>query len=246
MLREGTTSTGSRSFPEGGFYILRGEDTHLMVDAGEIGMGGMGGHGHNDTLSFEFWIHGEPLIVDSGTYAYSFDVAARQEFRGSKSHNTVVVDGKEIAKFVGLWMILNDATKPRVFEWSTSPTKDILKAAHYAYTTLPSPVVHTRRYELDKSNGHLEITDELEGEGQHLVESYLHFAPSVRLQIENPGIVIAVNKEMRYSITSSKGVFSNFESWYSRSYGIRERKNTLVLHLKDLLPQKVILKISKL
>src|SRR5207302_2956930 len=43
----------SRAFPEGGVFVLHTPDAHLVVDCGEVGMNGRGGHGHNDILSFE-------------------------------------------------------------------------------------------------------------------------------------------------------------------------------------------------
>ena len=46
------------------------------IDAGEVGMRGIGGHGHDDVLSFDLWAAGAPLLVDSGTYTYSADAAA--------------------------------------------------------------------------------------------------------------------------------------------------------------------------
>ena len=41
------------AFPAGGFYVLRSPSAHVVVDCGEVGMRGRGGHGHNDILSFE-------------------------------------------------------------------------------------------------------------------------------------------------------------------------------------------------
>ncbi|MGB2869705.1 MAG: alginate lyase family protein, partial [Bacteroidota bacterium] len=145
-LRSDASSPSSKSFPDGGFYCMQGKDMHVLVDAGDLGQKGMGGHGHNDVLSFELWAHGESLIVDSGTYAYTFDPIARQQFRGTRAHNTIVVDGIEIAEFDGLWRVHEDRTKPRVTEWSSSDEEDVLEAEHHAYETLSSPVVHRRRF----------------------------------------------------------------------------------------------------
>lgn len=70
----------SKDFLSGGFYVLRSERAHCIVDAGELGKHGWGGHGHNDTFSFEYWL-GEPFIVDSGTYCYLSDQKLRTYFR---------------------------------------------------------------------------------------------------------------------------------------------------------------------
>jgi len=244
MLRADATEIQSRSFPAGGFYIMRNNQIHLMADVGDIGMGGMGGHGHNDTLSFEYWVNGEPLIVDSGTYAYTFDVAARQEMRGTRSHNTIVVDNKEIAKFVGLWMIRNDSTKPRVTEWTTSQTSDVLEAAHYAYNFLSSPVIHKRRFVLEKKEQKLEIFDFLDGSGKHRIQSYLHFDPHVSLRVEGAQQATATGRYGEYHISVSAGTFSICDTWFSRTYGMRQKNQTLVLNLSTAVPAEIRMVIS--
>jgi uncharacterized heparinase superfamily protein len=244
MIKTAPKNPESRAFPDGGFYIMRGKNVHVMVDAGDIGMGGMGGHGHNDTLSFEYWVNGEPLIVDSGTYAYTFDVAARQELRGTKSHNTIVVDGKEIATFVGLWMIMNDSTKPKVLEWSISDQQDVFEAEHHAYDTVPSPVIHKRRIVLDKVIGTMQVLDVLNGTGTHMLESYLHFFPGIKLQIIDPQRVVATGRNGRYSIKADSGNFSVEETWFSRSYGVRERNATLKLSTMGKVPTRIRMEIG--
>jgi len=243
MLQPDSRDPGSKAFSEGGFYIMRGEHVHLMIDAGDIGMGGMGGHGHNDTLSFEYWADGGPLIVDSGTYAYTFDVPSRQELRSTKSHNTIVVDGKEIATFVGLWLILSDSTKPKVLEWDISHPQQILEAEHHAYDSLPSPVIHRRRILLNKTTAALEITDFLEGNGRHSIASYLHFAPHYTVELVASQKALATYRNVNYIIQSDSGKFEILETWYSRSYGVRQRKKTLRLVLNATLPLTVCIHI---
>jgi hypothetical protein len=155
-----------------------------------------------------------------------------------------VVDDKEIAKFVGLWMILNDATKPRVIEWATSHSRDVLEAAHYAYESLSSPVVHRRRFELDKENLRLTIIDNLEGSGAHNVKSYLHVAPHVVLELVGCQEAIAVGRNGRYRITASVGQFSVGETWFSPTYGVRQNKRTLVLNISAIAPVEIVTVIS--
>jgi hypothetical protein len=238
MLQADPLRLGSRSFPSGGFYVMRGERVHVTVDAGEIGMGGMGGHGHNDILSFEYWASNESVIVDSGTYAYTFDAKARQEFRGMRSHNVVMVDGREIAKFVGLWMIMNDSTDPTVSQWSTNATNDTLEVSHHAYTSLASPVVHRRKFELNKQSGRLEITDVLEGDGNHTAESFYHFAPHVEVNIRDGQHAIVAAGRNSFVLSCDAGEVSLLETWFSRSYGVRERNKTLRFVRQSKLPAK--------
>ncbi|MBI3577958.1 MAG: alginate lyase family protein [Ignavibacteriales bacterium] len=245
LLRAESPPLSSRGFAEGGFYILRSNDAHVFFDAGDIGMNGRGGHGHNDTLSFELWAHGAPLVVDSGTYAYTFDTRVRQEFRSTRAHNTIVIDNAEIAEFASLWSIKEDGTNPKVLEWKSSAESDILEVQHEGYASLPSPVIHRRRIQLMKEKMVFQITDCLEGNGAHNVESFLHFAPAVTLELQGAQKAMAINKNGRYIITASAGELSIVETWYSRSYGVREKNKTLRFSLNVTLPIEVQIMIEQ-
>jgi uncharacterized heparinase superfamily protein len=235
----------SASFADGGYYIMRGDQLHAFIDVGDIGMHGRGGHGHNDTFSFELWCDGSPLIVDSGTYTYSADVYLRNEFRRTQAHNALVVDKTEIAEFSGLWSIRADETRPRILNWRTDENADILEAEHFAYFGLPSRMTHRRKFELTKHPCSLAITDALQGSGSHLLESYLHFAPGVSVELGGPQKAIARNENGRYIVTVSRGEFSVDETWYSRSYGVKERNKTLKISLNAILPTELQITICR-
>jgi uncharacterized heparinase superfamily protein len=234
LLRGDPEPLPSKAFPDGGFYIMRGKNAHVTIDAGDLGMLGRGGHGHNDTFSFEFWANGEPLIIDSGTYVYTADPKARQEFRSTRSHNTVVIDNEEIAPFANLWTVVEDKTNPQVLAWKTSDTEDILEAEHDGYRRLS--VVHRRRIEFRKNETALTITDTLTGSGEHLAESFLHFGPNVALEIRNDHLAVARNATGTYTIRASSGTLTILDTRFSRSYGIVEPNKTLRLASTAHLP----------
>jgi hypothetical protein len=231
----------SVAFPHGGFYVIQSADVHLTVDAGALGTGGVGGHGHNDTFSFELWVEGEPLIVDSGTYAYTFDVKARQEFRSTRAHNTVMVDGTELAEFAGLWRIKEDRTEPKVLQWQLGDDVDLLSAEHHAYR----PIVHRREFRLDKRERQLAIRDEIMGEGEHTVESFLHIAHGFRLEQENPRRVRVIGERGNYYVVEiSNGSVEVIDTWFSRSYGVKQPNQSIRISLKQFLPVTITMTIS--
>jgi hypothetical protein len=53
------------------------------------------GHSHNDTLAVLAEWQGQPLLIDPGSYLYTSDPVARNEFRSVWSHSTLVVNGEE-------------------------------------------------------------------------------------------------------------------------------------------------------
>jgi uncharacterized heparinase superfamily protein len=235
----------SKAFPDGGFYIMRSENTHIFVDTGDIGMRGRGGHGHNDTFSFELWCDGSPLIVDSGTYTYTGDTYLRNEFRRTSAHNTLVVDNTELADFTGLWSIRADESRPRVLRWSTGTDRDVLEAEHSAYLALPSRITHRRKFDFLKSPFLLTVTDHLQGSGSHLLESFLHFGPAVSIELAGTQKAIARIDNARYIVSISRGELSLAETWYSRSYGVKERNKTLKLGLNAIIPTEIEITIRR-
>ena len=56
-----TAAPGSQLFADGGCAILRGDEDHVFVDCGPLGLAGRGGHGHNDITALDATLAGVPL-----------------------------------------------------------------------------------------------------------------------------------------------------------------------------------------
>ncbi|RME57492.1 hypothetical protein D6779_08585 [Candidatus Parcubacteria bacterium] len=192
----------SAVFPQAGIYILRHNDFYLAVDAGPNGQNDNGGHAHNDVLSFELSAFGRDWIVDPGTYVYTADYAARNRFRATAAHNTVMVDGQEQNRFDErlLFRMQADA-RPRVQAWQSTPAYDLLVAEHYGYTRLPEPVTHRRAFYLDKTESFCWIRDELAGTGQHRVEWFFHFHQGVQYQLDTQGVLLKQEQHCMWLIS---------------------------------------------
>jgi hypothetical protein len=236
----------SRLYREGGFAILRSEDVHVMADVGDIGMEGWGGHGHNDSLSFEYWADGNPIVVDSGTYVYTPDQDQRQQFRSIRSHNTLMVDEKEPVEFSGLWSITSDSTRPRVLSWSSGSEQDTLIASHEGYFSLSDPVLHTRTFELDKPTGKLLIIDEVKGGAEHQLLLSLHLHPEVIVESEDNNVYILRRDDRTYRVSFSEENCAVSDSWYSPSYDVKHRSKVLRVHRSVVLPHTIRTSIERL
>lgn len=99
-------------------FPLVERSAHFMIDVGDYGMDGWGGHGHNDCLSFELWIGGDSVFVDSGTGCYTANPALRNELRATSAHNVVCVEGAEQVEWLSgsLWRVRRDTLSPKVLE----------------------------------------------------------------------------------------------------------------------------------
>ncbi len=225
----GTAGPARCGFPDGGLYVLAGEEAKAVVHCGGVGQNGNGGHAHNDALSFEL-SYSQPLIVDSGTYAYTFDPAARNAFRSTAAHNTVEVDDAEINPIITDELFrLPGVAHPRVRQWTVEPEATRLVVSHQGYRRLPGRVIHQRSFELDRRTDTLSVADELAGLGDCHARSYVHLAEGVELSAVDPSHFILRSADVSVEIG-----FEGFdevlvkEGWVSASYGERTATSVLV------------------
>jgi uncharacterized heparinase superfamily protein len=219
----------SQAFPEAGVFVLRGPRSHVVVDAGPVGQAGRGGHGHNDCLSFEAWLGGVAVLVDSGCFVYTASPDWRNRMRATGAHNTPIVDGAEQNRLdpALLWRLEPDAT-PEVRSWRTSATADRLVAAHAGY----APVTPVRTIALDKRDDILAVLDSFEGEGEHEVRIPFHLAPEIVAEEERPGRWHLTAPERTFVLELDDPGAWHAElrpSWVSPSYGVRIESRCLEL-----------------
>jgi hypothetical protein len=208
----------SVAFRNGGFFVLRGLEDHVFVDCGPIGLAGRGGHGHNDCLSFEATLAGVRLIRDSGSYVYTASPEWRNLFRSTAFHNTPRVDAQEQNRIEPalLWTMSDDA-HPELRSWEP----DRVQGAHSGYRRLPLAVTPVRTIELDRDRHRLVVLDELEGQGDHLVEIPLQLAPHVKA-VESASGGVALSGGFRLSWGDpAEWTLEIGTGWISPSYGVR-------------------------
>jgi uncharacterized heparinase superfamily protein len=237
-LESEDTSPLRAAFPDGGLYVLDGGGTHVVARCGDLGQNGNGGHAHNDVLSFEL-SRSRPVIVDSGNYAYTFDLAARDELRSTRAHNTVMVDGEEINPIPERMPFrLAQVARPRVERWTKEDGASLLTASHDGYRRLAGPVSHRRTFSLATATGSLTITDELGGSGEHSIESFLHLAAGARAEVADRTATIRVpgEEDMQVTVGGTEQPLELADGWLSASYGQRERGVVLVARHRGALP----------
>ncbi|MCX6722978.1 MAG: alginate lyase family protein [Candidatus Staskawiczbacteria bacterium] len=157
----------SRNFSNAGWFVMRNNKNYCIISCGPNGQNGNGGHCHNDKLSFELFINGQDVIVDSGNFVYTSYPEQRNKFRSTAHHNTVCVDGKEQNNFIknNLFFMENNS-KAECLKWETNEDKDIFVGEHHGY----NPVVHQRKIEFYRKENKIEVFDIFKGEGKHDLE----------------------------------------------------------------------------
>lgn len=232
---------GSEAFIEGGLYVMRNESDHVLIDCGRVGLADRGGHGHNDCLSFEATLEGAKLVVDRGAYVYTASPLERNEFRSTSSHNTPVVDGEEINRFVRpdwLWALTPDAI-PEMQLWEPGWERDVFRGTHFGYLRLSGSVKPVRSITLDHVKHTLVIHDLIQGAGVHSIEVPVHLAPGIGAEQEATGSILLRSGAKEYNL-----VWSEDDRWSCRivassispSYGVLVPSIKVVWEARARLP----------
>lgn len=186
-------------YRQGGYSFLRSEDRKLFIgiDHGGLGFGRIAAHGHNDALSFQFFVNGSPVFVDAGTYNYHITPHDRDVFRSAASHNTVMVNGIEPSEMCGpfLW-----GRRAAVSFLSGEQEKDLIRVQAQAEY---GDIVHRRIVEFNLRN-QLFITDYISGGSQPLDTGQIfllhpsldvRFAGGNEYKISEQGFSVCLEKE---------------------------------------------------
>ncbi|MBI4994749.1 alginate lyase family protein [Candidatus Peregrinibacteria bacterium] len=225
----------SRGFNFSRIYIMRKNDFYCIVDCGEGGQDGNAGHAHNDTLSFELNINGEDFIIDPGTYVYTSDPNARNHFRSTRMHNTVMIDNEEINRFRKdtVFSMRSDAFV-QINKWDSDEMKDCLDAQHNGYKRLKNSVIHRRVFDFDKKNATLKITDNFMGKGEHALSFYFHFAPGTEVK-KIGGKIEAFKNGVKIEMQLPEQIAENaviHDDEVSPSYGVKIPSKTATIRIK--------------
>lgn len=228
----------STAYQPSGLYVLTSGDpqAQLVVDAGPQGVDSAG-HGHADALSLTMSARGKPLLIDSGTYEYVG--GDRDRFRGTRSHNTLMVDGLDQAEPIApfRWERLPQV---QAEGWITGGSFDFFVGSHDGYTRLAEPIVH-RRFIFSIKSRFWVVRDLVLGKGSHQLDLHWHFAPS-ESQVEKRGTTFHC-KDVGLSIA-----FAENQGWsekvtqedYSPVYGQKEHHNVLHLGASTILPAECV------
>jgi hypothetical protein len=219
----------ARLFPDAGHAVVRDGGLYLLITNSIVGTKGFGNHKHNDQLGFEYHVAGTPIVVDPGSYVYTSDPAARNRFRSTAYHNTLMIDGVEQNEVNPEWLF-------RMFEKAqaehlqfTADAQVHYRGRHTGYSRLPSPVTHERSFALDRATGRLEITDHLSGRARHRLAWHFHFAPGVTATLEGGTCVLQSAAAVVHLRFPADLRATLADAWYSPSYGVRAACRSLDL-----------------
>jgi len=186
---------GLSLFPETGYAVVRREGIWLAFDCGPPAPPYLPAHAHADALSFQLWLGGKPVVVDPGMPTYERG-PERDWFRGTRSHSTVSIDGRDQFE---LWGAFRSGPLPRVELLEASERR--LEAA----ISWPGRIRHIRTVTLDVDA--LTVADRIEGRGRQMIVSSLPLGPALAGDVVAEGL--PVGRETR---AVSERLFSQTEA----------------------------------
>ena len=228
------------AFADSGWYLFKGNGLYLLVSCGPVGLFGTGSHSHNDKLSFELSLAGQDLIVDPGAYIYTPDPKARDRFRSTACHNTVMVDGQEQNRSdPSTRFSMFDDTRARCVKWEQDGESVKFIGRHRGYQRLRPPVTHERSIRLDLS-GRLQIEDRLEGSGERVVRRNFTLAPSARAETVGEGKVSITAGPVRAHFRFEPDAEARIvDSEVSAEYGVKQPTQAIEIVQRLALPARL-------
>lgn len=221
---------------ESGIAIMRNENASILISATgpskyvELGKRLVSSHTHNDKLSFVLTIRGKDIIVDPGSYCYTSDIRLRNEFRSTKKHNTVIIDGEE----------QNTLPTNNAFAFEINSDIKTLELSQNddtfeclgEYTTQKGEACHKRIFVL--KNKELIIKDTVTKDGGgHSYDAFFHLGEDVKV-VRNDNNSILLNKaDIEISLKLNvEGLLSLelLKDTVSPEYGVKKDSISLRFH----------------
>ncbi len=164
---------------ESGYRKRTNDRYECLLDVGNIGPDYIPGHAHSDTFSFELYVDGKPVIVDTGISTYENN-AKRHYERSTAAHNTVEINGEDQSR---VWGAFRVAQRAKIV--SLTEDGNVLSATHDGYSD--QGILHTRRWVFDSDS--IKIVDSITGGELSSAVSYLHFYPGTDVRIDGDSVV---------------------------------------------------------
>ncbi|MEN9919590.1 MAG: hypothetical protein RL662_2026, partial [Bacteroidota bacterium] len=192
---------GSICFDDGGYYLIREEDTLTFIRCGKY----KDRPAHADNLHIDIWYKGQNILLDGGTYKYNTSEDNLNYFMGTSSHNTVIIEHH------------NQMLKGNRFIW------------YYWSQALAATIKETDKFyeftgriscfrQLSKSIMHQRIVRKYKSENRWHIEDSIYNLPN-KLTMSQ---LWHLPKEHTVSITSLEDHKTSItEAYYSSYYGHR-------------------------
>ena len=232
----------SKAFETSGFFAMRdswkADANFLLVDCGEHGFLNCG-HAHADALNFVLSFEGTPVFIDSGTYNYTSDLAARQLFRSTSAHNCLTVNG-ESSSIPGGTFSWETIAEAKLLEWREDKNAVCFRGTHNGFTRFG--VDYEREILLEKGRS-VTLKDSIKSGNLNLYELNFILSPQCDAEVKNGSVAIYLKRNRKQPLLTvytdvitecqdNKGVWTIENCWISPRYGAKVESKKLIFTLK--------------
>jgi uncharacterized heparinase superfamily protein len=218
---------------DSGYFIHKNNDLELIADFGCIGPDFIPAHAHADIFTYELYYKGLPFVVDTGVYEYQ-NGEMRDYSRSTKAHNTISIGGKDQAEMWGGFRV-GERFQPENVSLNEENEIKRLSGEYKGWSKLIGDnLIHKRIIETSENS--LKIIDEVTGNGNHLIENFIHLHPDVEIKQENQKIEL-INKNVSIQLlihNSNLPAMAEFQiqnSFFFTSFGQRIINKTIKIIL---------------
>ena len=207
----------SQYYDASGYIVVRQHNQIAILDTATIGPDYIPGHAHADTLSFEWSLFRQRVLVNSGISQYGVN-AERIRQRGTSAHNTVVVGGENSSE---VWSGFRVARRARPFGVDIREIggRTVVKASHTGYQRLRPMVTHSREWRVEP--GALVVKDSLIGGFKRAV-AFFHLHPLVSVVNEGGALVLLLGHGQRCKVVVAGGSVGVEKCTWHPEFGISQ------------------------
>jgi hypothetical protein len=213
------------------YFVYQNQRLRLTMDLGNLGSNYLLAHSHNDIFNFEVLVDNQKIITDTGVFEYE-NSKQRHHSRSTQAHNTVQVNGYEQSD---IWSSFRNGYRPTRFTTNIEERKNYkLFKGKYKYK---NKYTHERNFYITTNNA-IVIIDNVISKKKYSLNSYLHFAPEVKVILHEDIIEVLCSTLKLYLYAFNKeNCFDNknitlFDSNYYPYFGTELTRKSLVINLE--------------
>lgn len=211
---------GIKKYSDGGYIIIRDQVTFTFIRCGSH----RDRPAQADNLHVDIWFKGTNIFRDSGTYKYNTSQDLVNYFTGTRSHNTVSVNG-ESQMLKGnrfIWFYWTQEISSKIWE---DDQAYYFEGEISTFLHLHRNGQHLRRIKKYKNSNKWVVYDEIRNLDDFMKEQIWHYC-------ELPYLIIA--KENGRKLKSEKTMSLN-----SNYYGVKETGNGLSFKFKNSIETEI-------
>jgi hypothetical protein len=251
---DATNITQSAVLKDSGFVVIRNtiKGDYCIFDFGKVCPEYLPAHAHADLFSYELFVSGNPIIVDSGVYSYG-NQYWRDYFRSTRAHNTVSIANLNQSDVWSSFRVGKRAVPGHLVKGSNKVI-NFVQCSHDGYARGKNSATHRRTLASIKDEMWI-IYDELFGRGSVDAQSFIHFHPNVTLEkaisqswlIKTPVTQLYLTCGQADEITCKSGILGKEpQGWYSQRFGELQENSVIEIRKRDIMPFRVYYMISKI